>query len=48
MSVLFLISTKRIPKARINRFADMGTPWHATFFKLKYGVVNPPFITNEC
>ena len=43
MSALFLINSKITSKASINRYAEMGS-----FSKLKYGVVNPPFITHDC
>ena len=48
MSGLFSINSKRTFKASINKYADMGSPWRVPFSKLKYGVVNPPFITHDC
>ena len=48
MSALFLINLKKTFKASINKYADMGSHWRATFSKLKYGVVNPRFITHDC
>ena len=43
--VIPIMSTlKRTSKASINMHADMGSPWCEPFSKLKYGVVNPPFI----
>ena len=48
MSALFLINSKRISKASLNKYADMASPWRAPFSKLKYGVVNSPFKTHDC
>ena len=43
--VIPIMSTlKRTSKASINMYADMGSPWCEPFSKLKYGIVNPPFI----
>ena len=48
MPALFLINSKRTSKARINKYADMGSSWRVPFSKLKYGIVNPPLITHDC
>ena len=48
MSAIFFINLKRTSKAGIHRYAEMGSPWRATFSKLKYRVVKPPFITHDC
>ena len=48
ISALFLINSKRTSKASINKYADMESTWRAPFSKLKYGVVNSPFITHDC
>ena len=48
MSALFLINSKRTSKARVNRYVEMGSPWHAPFSELKYRVVKPLFVTHEC
>lgn len=48
MSVLFYINSKRLSKASISRYANMVSPWHAAFCKLKDGVVNHPFIPHDC
>ena len=48
MSALFLINSKRFSKASINRYAKMGSPWHALFSKLKCRVAKPLFITHGC
>ena len=48
MSALFLINLKRTSKASINRYANMGSYWRVPSSKLKYGVVNPPFISHDC
>ena len=48
MSALLLINSKRTSKAIVNRYAHMVSPWCVTFSKLKCGVVNSPFITNDC
>ena len=45
---LFLISLKRTSKAGISRYVDMRPSRRAFFSKLKYGVVNDPFITHYC
>ena len=48
MSALFLINSKRISTASMNRYVEMGSPWRAAFSKLKYGIVKPPFINHDC
>ena len=47
MPVLFHINSNRTSKSSRNRYADIGWPWSTPFSKLKYGVVNPPFITHD-
>ena len=42
-----LIIMKNISKARIKRYADIGSPWWAPLSSLKYLVVCPPFITHD-
>ena len=44
MPALFLINSKKTSKARISKYAEMGSPWLAYFPKLKHRVVKPPFI----
>ena len=44
MPALFLINSKKTSKARISKYAEMGSPWLAYFPKLKYRVVKPAFI----
>ena len=33
MSTIFLINSKRSPKGSINKYADMGSTWHALYSK---------------
>ena len=47
LSLLFL-KVKSTSKTRIKRHADIGSPWRAPFFNVKYWVANPPFITQDC
>ena len=48
MSALFSINSKRTFETSINKYAETESPWRAPFSKLKYGVVNPPFVTHDC
>ena len=36
ISILFLIKGKRTSKAIMKRYADIGSPWGAPLFNVKY------------
>ena len=46
-SYLF-IKTKRTSKAKVEKKTDTGSPLRAPFSKLKYGVVLPTLLTQDC
>ena len=38
---------KSTSNAMIDKYAEIGSPWQATFSKLKYCVLFPPFMTQD-
>ena len=42
-----LIKLNTISRTRINKKADIGSPWRVTLSNLKYFIVNPPFIMHD-
>ena len=47
MSGFTVIKEKITSKARIKRYAEIGSPCQVTLSNLKNGVVLPPLITND-
>ena len=47
MSGFTIIKEKTTSKARINRYAEIGSPYQVTLSNLKYGVVLQPLITHD-
>ena len=47
MSGFALIKEKTNSKAKIKRYAEIGSPCVVSLSNLKYGVVLPPLITND-
>ena len=44
---IFLIRRKRISNAKMNKWAEIESPWRAPLFSLKYFVVVPPLMTHD-
>ena len=44
---LLFIIVKIISKAMINKYGEIGSPWHAPFSNSKYDAVLPPSTTQD-
>ena len=47
ISLFCLIKLNTILRTRINKQADIGSPWCVPLSNLKYFVVNPPFMMHD-